>query len=203
MLFHLILPTWSSQSYMKEIPKKDALPTGNYAKFQVPTVYSLIKQKKKFLKNEGMNVTEYMSALVNTEWWMPANIWMSYLWQPSWRPVETTVLHAGAYFSYSSSERIFIQLPYSIPQVCHYVPNILTFLLCSLEFSLYEFLKCSYRAGKDCFRGRAACFNSVTITSKPSRKFFSGQEERLCAGCHYKTHCMCCKWWQTYCRHFF
>lgn len=50
MLFHLILPTWSSQSYMKEIPKKDALPTGNYAKFQVPTVYSLIKQKNIFLK---------------------------------------------------------------------------------------------------------------------------------------------------------
>lgn len=48
MLFHLILPTWSSQSYMKEIPKKDALPTGNYAKFQVPTVYSLIKQKNIF-----------------------------------------------------------------------------------------------------------------------------------------------------------
>lgn len=50
MLFHLILPTWSSQSYMKEIPKKDALPTGNYAKFQVPTVYSLIKQKKNLKK---------------------------------------------------------------------------------------------------------------------------------------------------------
>lgn len=48
MLFHLILPTWSSQSYMKEIPKKDALPTGNYAKFQVPTVYSFIKQKNNF-----------------------------------------------------------------------------------------------------------------------------------------------------------
>lgn len=120
-----------------------------------------------------MNVTEYMSALVNTEWWMLANIWMSYLWQPSWRPVETTVLHAGAwYFSYSSSERIFIQPLYSIPQVCHYVPNILTFLLCSLEFSLYEFLKCSYRAGKDCFRGRAACFNSFTVTQSPAGSFF-------------------------------
>lgn len=48
MLFHLIIPTWSSPSYMKESPKKDALPTGNYAKFQVPTVYSFIKQKNNF-----------------------------------------------------------------------------------------------------------------------------------------------------------
>lgn len=120
-----------------------------------------------------MNVTEYMSALVNTEWWMPANIWMSYLWQPSWRPVETTVLHAGAwYFSYSSSERIFIQLPYSIPQVCHYVPNILTFLLCSLEFSLYEFLNAHTGQAKIVSEAEQHALIQLPLPQSPAGSFF-------------------------------